>query len=166
MKRSEHTKKQIEIATARFVRKAAGRLSKRECAKLGVLYGEDLHWRCYASADRLARRAPGEIVADWKAYLAAAFRADVAAYGDGAWNNGPTLAHRRAMLFCWYGPNNGLFPGDTLVLRPADEGGRCGGWVVQCHSACVCNACTARKRARPGLAKASVVESANMAASL
>ncbi len=117
----ERTKAAIKTATARFVRRAAGRISKRECAKLGRLYGGDLHWKY--SDDTLAHRAPGDFARSWssktfpyKKY----WKAD--------------LSRRLAYLFCWYGPKFGHWPGDRLLLAE-------GGWRVSCAPGCVCGKC-------------------------
>lgn len=109
MKTSESTKKCMSERSARFYRHAAGRLTKKECAKLGALYGGDVHWKFLGSmGDKLAQRKPGEFAASWAAYKTH-WRADA--------------ARHLAYFFWWYGPNSGMWPGDTLVSKSSETGG-------------------------------------------
>ena len=120
-KRSESTKTSIAVATARFIRKAAGRITKREAMKLGRLYGEDLHWKFLGSSgDNLAKRKPGEFVETWEdarfgSCIALTFKRDSRAPKRGHGPYSPDaceIARHMAWLFGWYGPRFGEWPGE------------------------------------------------------
>jgi len=103
---SETEKKWKEIFTARFVRRANGRLTKRECAKLGRLYGVDVHWKYLGvSGDQLVNREPNGYATTFKTLKESGH--------VGYLRDLPTN------LFWWYGPTGGyIWPGDRLVWDP------------------------------------------------
>ncbi len=118
-KKSESTKKSIATATARFIRKAAGRITKREAAKLGRLYGEDIHWKYLGkSGDKLAFREPGEVAKRW----ADAKYADSIANAFKREARSPKRSETRgseterwiSYLFWFYGPSSGRWPGEKF----------------------------------------------------
>ena len=135
MARSEYTKKSIAVATARFVRKAAGRITKREAAKLGRLYGEDIHWKFLGSSgDRLEGRKPGDFAEVWKDArwcdsIANAFKSERRAPNHFGPHGKETTRH--LALFCWYGPSSGCWPGEKFVFN-----GTSGARRVVCGLSC------------------------------
>lgn len=133
-------KTQIAIATARFARKGGGRLTKREAARLGRLYGGDSHWRFLrTSGDTLARRAPGDFAASWATWFGKVFKHQVATWtADG---HRAEVARHLARLFAWYGPSSQIWPGDQLVLSPPRADGCANGWRVLCASDCPSGKC-------------------------
>jgi hypothetical protein len=141
-----HTKKSIEVATARFIRKARKRINKRECAKLGRRYGADIHWKYLGKdGDNLAKRLPGDFERSWKESryadsVANAFkreRREPHRYGT----HGTETTRRLAYLFCWYGPSHGQWPGDKYVFATNRGEGLSDGWIVACASDCPCGKC-------------------------
>lgn len=114
-KHTESEKKCVATWTARFYRRAAGRITKKEAEKIGRRYGLDIHWKYMGSSgDKLSFRKAGEFHMGWE---------QKARY----WREDAT--RHVAYYFCWYGPNSGIWPGDKLV--PSYEGGKCRGWVVE-----------------------------------
>lgn len=134
-------KSAIAMVTARFVRKAAGRITKREAAKLAKLYAVDIYWKYLGKdGDKLAMRAPGEFA---KTFMSAkylddigiAFKRERRSPMRGG-SRGTETENRLARIFAWYGPNSGMWPGDKLVLGTGYFGRAA--WVVEHASDCPC----------------------------
>lgn len=149
-KRDEHTKEAIAVATARFERRAKGRIGKKEIRELGRLYGEDLHWKYLrTSGDKLALRqpttedAPSSFIALWNEGFGRTFKVErrqprrwpTSSYA------GPETARHFGYYFGWLGPSSGLWPGDSLVFVETRENwaGHAGAWVVRCAPDCPCS---------------------------
>jgi hypothetical protein len=128
MARSEHVKKSIEVATARFVRKAAGRITKREAAKLGRLYGEDLHWKFLrTSGDKLASRETLEFSKRWGAAkyidsIGIAFKRERRNVPRYEHTRGLVTTNHLAFLFWFYGPSSGRWPGESWTFTGTGYG--------------------------------------------
>lgn len=90
----------VEVATLRFYRRAAGRITKREATKLGRLYGKDLHWKWMGkTGDKLENRRPvTEVFASYKKWHPATWREEV-------------RSRHIDYYFYWYGPRYGEWPG-------------------------------------------------------
>ncbi len=127
--KSEYTKKSIATATARFIRKAGKRITKREAAKLGRLYGEDIHWKFLGSmGDKLSAREPGEFAKRWANAkytdsIANAFKREARSPRRFNEVRGSETERWVSFLFWYYGPSSGRWPGDKLVFDGT-------GWVL------------------------------------
>ena len=133
----------VGIATARFMRKAHGRIGKRAARELGRLYGGDLHWKYLGvSGDKLASREPGGFVKLWDRYLGLAFKRERRAVP--CVGSARETARHMAFYFAWLGPSSGRWPGDSLVFdaQPGPySNGRAYGWRVACAADCPCGRC-------------------------
>ncbi len=145
MKQDEHTKQAILVATNRFLRRAKGRITKKDARELGKRYGSDLHWKYMrVSGDKLAMRRPGDFARIWSEYLGEVFKRERRA--PRRWThgvNGPETARHLAFYFAWLGPSSGMWPGDRLAYDADHQGGgyRKGAWLVACASDCPCGKC-------------------------
>ncbi len=136
----------VDVATARFVRKANDRIGKRAARELGRLYGSDIHWKYLGvDGDKLAHRAPGDFAKLWAEYLGDTFkRQRRAPLRVGHAIGGHAVNHHMAFYFGWYGPSSGMWPGDTLAFDPSPGPYTCGrarGWRVACAQDCPCGRC-------------------------
>lgn len=108
--KKEARAKAVAVSMARFVRRANGRVSKKELRKVATLYAVDLHYR-FGGTDWLEMRRPGsfaEHVKKEKRY-------------PGAMEELRAFAKDK---FFHYGPRSGAWPGDTWVFTGT-------GWVVK-----------------------------------
>lgn len=113
----KHEKRIEDLWTARFARRARGRIAQRDARELGR------RWRDLAvrrAEDNLAGRAP----------FAAGY-ADAKKYGPDAVFR---FSQSRRDRFYFYGPRSNHWPGDTLVLVV-------GGWRTMCAAGCPCGRC-------------------------
>lgn len=159
MKLSTHDKARIETVTARFVRKADGRINKREAKELARRYAVDVHWRFLRTdGDKLALRAPGDFARRWEEWLGETFKRERRAprrWASVTFNGNETARHM-GYYFGWLGPQSGMWPGDSLAWDPDYQvcDGRVGAWRVAHAKDCACGACWRPAPAsRPGLAK-------------
>lgn len=111
-----HDKLVIETWRLRFLRRAAGRIGKREARELGRRW---LDIAVRFASDNLEGREP----------FAAIFTAEKKRWGAPAARD---FARSRRARFFHYGPQ--VWPGETLVFT-----GR--GWRVQCAPDCACGKC-------------------------
>lgn len=147
-RRSERDRRLIEVAAARFYRRARGRITRKDARDLGRLYGGDLHWRFMGSmADKLALREPtrtepcsvcegglcmlcddlgrvpveGSFLRAWREHLSLAFAFERRA--PRRWSTsdyaGPETARHFGYFFGWLGPRSGIWPGDRLAWDPS-----------------------------------------------
>jgi hypothetical protein len=137
---TEAQKKRIDTWTARFYRRASGRITKREAETLARRDAGD--WTYLArSADKLALRTPiAELWGDGSTFFAREAKRDFATYGRGR----PSAAYRGVdrhvdYLFAWTGFDRE--PGSRLLLVGPSSNGCGGGWRLSCAADCPCGKC-------------------------